>query len=177
MQYAQAVDEDKPFQKLVYHVEGTEGSKLEIFLSFPKIHNFGCVLKEALEALVLRPVGLEEVQQLLEGEVTELHLDTEAGDGGAVPCVARTETCGTSGRSGGLPRVTVTVILLPLPLLLDQEAVEILDNVLVLANLGKVFHLLQHLVQVLSWLDLDLLDCKDPVIELVLNLVDLPKVA
>ena len=84
----------------------------------------------------------------------------------------------TSSGGGGLLRVTVTVfLLLPLPLLLDQEAVEILDNVLVLADLGEVFHLLQHLVQVLPRLDLDLLDRKDPVIELVLNLVDLSKMA
>ena len=118
--------------------------------------------------------------------MTKLHLDAETGDSGAVAGVALGALGARETPCEGISRVTVTVVavitvitftvVFP-PLLLYQEAVEILYNVLVLANFGEVLHLLKHLVQILLRLDLDLLDCKDPVVKLVLDLVDLPKVA
>ena len=217
---SQAVDEDEPVEKLVDHVQGTECSKLEVGLVFLEVCKFGGVLEEALKVGVFGPVGPEEVEELLEGEVTELHLDTEAGDGGAVAGVAGAgaglgapgaggqlgawfsgvvlqrgcvlaevdegrRPClevggwagGACGQAGGAVLILLLLLLLPVPLLLDQEAVEILDDVLVLADLREVLHLLQHLVQVLPWLDLDLLDGKDPVVKFVLSLEDLAEVA
>ena len=51
---------------------------------------------------------------------------------------------------------------------LDQETVKIFDHILVLPNLGQVFNFLKDLLQIFSWVDPDLLDSKDSLVELVL---------
>ena len=81
-----------------------------------------------------------------------------------------------------IPVATVGVLrivlrLLHLPLLLDEEAVQILDNVLVLPGLGQVFHLLQNLLQILSWSYRDLLQSKQTVVEFVFSFEDSTKVS
>ena len=218
MHNSQAVNKDEPVKKLVDDVQRTECSKLEVGLVFLEICKFGGVLEEALKVGVLGPVGPQQVQELLEGEVAELHLDTEAGDGGAVAGIAgagawlgapRTggqlgasssgvvpqRGCvlaevdegrrpglevagwagGACGQAGGA--VVILFLLLSVPLFLDKEAIEILHDVLVLTDLREVLHLLQHLVQVLPGLDLDLLDGEDPVVKFVLRLEDLAEMA
>ena len=81
---AKVVDEEETLEELVDDVKGTEGSKLLVCLVCLEVGEVGGVAEEGGEVVVVGPVGPELVEELLEGVVTELHLDAQAGQGGGV---------------------------------------------------------------------------------------------
>ena len=75
------VDEEETLEELVDDVKWTEGSKLLVCLVGLEVGEVGGVVEEGGELLVGGAVGPQLVQQLLQGEVAELHLDAQAGQG------------------------------------------------------------------------------------------------
>ena len=92
MNNAKVVDEYEAVKQLVDNVEGAKGTELAVGFVFLEVGKGRYVLEEGLEAWIEGSVGPKEVKELLQREVTELHLDTEAGESGAVSRTAHSRT-------------------------------------------------------------------------------------
>ena len=84
MDDSQIVDEDETIQKLTRHEERTKSPKFQVALVGLEIDKRGYIVKEGGKVRIERAVCPEAVKEVLKGEVTELHLDTEASLDGRV---------------------------------------------------------------------------------------------
>ena len=84
MDDSQIVDEDETIQKLTRHEERTKSPKFQIALVGLEIDKRGYIVKEGGKVRIERAVCPEAVKEVLKGEVTELHLDTETSLDGRV---------------------------------------------------------------------------------------------
>ena len=78
MDDSQIVDEDETIQKLTCHIERTKCPKFQVALVSLEVDKSGNIVKEGGKVRIESAVGPEAVEEVLKGEVTELHLDTEA---------------------------------------------------------------------------------------------------